>query len=93
MAVAMDIGNIYSPYSSAHPTDKKDVGERLAKSSLAVAYGKRVYYTGPLVSKIKLLRRTHVNELKVFYHPRSVLKRIEVRSHKEYPAVGFEVRV
>ena len=93
MAVAMDIGNIYSPYSSAHPTDKKDVGERLAKSSLAIAYGKRVYHTGPLVSEIKLRRRRYANELKVFYDPNSVSERIEVRNYKENPAVGFEVRV
>ena len=40
MAVAMDLGNPYSPFSSAHPTNEKDVGSRLALASLSVAYEK-----------------------------------------------------
>ena len=91
MAVAMDLGNPHSPYSSAHPTDKKDVGERLATASLAVAYGKHVYYSGPLVSKINLQKKGNVEQLKILY--RSVNERIEVKRHRKYPVVGFEVSV
>ena len=91
MAVTMDLGNPYSPFFSAHPTDKRDVGERLARSSLAIAYGKKLYYSGPLVSKIKLQKKGGNKQLEILY--RSVKRRIEVRQKKEFPAVGFQVRV
>ena len=84
MAVAMDLGNLYSPYSSVHPTNKRDVGKRLALSGLAVAYGKKEYYTGPLVSEIKKRVRNGFNDLEVKF--RSVNDKIEVRSYH-----GFEV--
>ena len=87
MAVAMDLGNPFSPFQSSYPADKRDVGIRLARAGLAVAYGKHVYYSGPLVRKIKQ-RRTGV---KIYY--RSVHHKIEVRRHKKFPAAGFEVSV
>ena len=91
MVVAMDLGNPQSPYSGAHPTDKKDVGERLATAFLAVAYGKHVYYSGPLVPKINLQKKGNVEQLKISY--RSFSRRIEVKRHRKYPVVGFEVSV
>ena len=84
MAVAMDLGNPYSPFHSLHPTNKNDVGKRLALASLAVAYGKNVYFTGPLVSEIKQIKEHSLNCLKVTF--RSVLYKIEVRCRD-----GFEV--
>ena len=90
MAVAMDLGNPYSPYRSSYPTDKKDVAIRLAQAGLVIAYGKQGYYTGPLVSEIRVKKR---KTLEIVYKPNSVRVRIEVRRRKKYPAIGFEVRV
>ncbi len=44
MAVTMDIGNP----DDIHPTNKRDVGKRLALWALAKDYGKDVVYSGPL---------------------------------------------
>ncbi len=45
MAVTVDIGNIHN----IHPTDKKDVGNRLALWALAKTYGfKSIVYSGPI---------------------------------------------
>ncbi|SOE21401.1 sialate O-acetylesterase [Spirosomataceae bacterium TFI 002] len=44
MAVTTDIGNP----GNIHPTNKLDVGERLAKSALKVAYGKNIVGNGPM---------------------------------------------
>ncbi len=44
MAVTMDIGNP----DDIHPTNKRDVGQRLALWALAKDYGKDVVYSGPL---------------------------------------------
>ena len=38
----MDLGNPKSPYGSVHPTDKTDVGNRLALAGLDVGYGRLV---------------------------------------------------
>lgn len=85
MAVAMDLGNPKSPYSSVHPTDKTDVGKRLALAGMAVAYSQEgVYYTGPLVSSIK--RQTHSPSPALEVVFKSLNEKIEVRSRK-----GFEV--
>ena len=84
MAVAMDLGNPYSPFTSAHPTDKNDVGKRLALASLGVAYNKSEYFTGPLVSEIVIV--SPKKSLKVGF--KNVTGNIEVRSRD-----GFEVYV
>lgn len=47
MAVAMDLPDFTSSYGAIHPRDKKDVGERLALSGLAVAYGQPWIFQGP----------------------------------------------
>ncbi len=44
MAVTMDIGNP----DNIHPTNKRDVGRRLALWALAMDYGKDLVYSGPL---------------------------------------------
>jgi len=44
MAVTIDIGNP----DNVHPTDKLDVGLRLARAARALTYGEAVEYTGPL---------------------------------------------
>jgi sialate O-acetylesterase len=44
MAVTIDIGNP----DDVHPTDKLDVGLRLARAARAIAYGESVEYDGPL---------------------------------------------
>jgi len=47
MAVTLDIGNP----DDIHPTNKRDVGHRLALWALANDYGKDLVYSGPLYSK------------------------------------------
>lgn len=44
MAVTIDIGNP----DDVHPTDKVDVGKRLALAARALSYGEAVEYSGPL---------------------------------------------
>lgn len=44
MAVAIDIGT----ENNVHPPDKQDVGARLALAAEALAYGKKVEYSGPM---------------------------------------------
>jgi sialate O-acetylesterase len=62
MAVAADIGDPYD----IHPKNKQEVGRRLALAAQAIAYGKDVVYSGPILeshsiegSKIRL-RFRHV---------------------------------
>ena len=49
MAVAIDIGDA----DDIHPRNKQDVGKRLALNALAIAYGKKVVYSGPLYERMK----------------------------------------
>ena len=84
MAVAMDLGNPSSPYTSIHPTDKSAVGYRLALSGLSLVYGKERYFTGPIVSKIEKIAVESYTFLVVNY--KSVYETIEVRN-----STGFEV--
>ncbi len=44
MALAIDIGDT----GSIHPTNKQEVGRRLALNALAIAYGKKLVYSGPI---------------------------------------------
>jgi sialate O-acetylesterase len=44
MAVAADIGNPYD----IHPKNKQEVGRRLALAAQAIAYGKKLVYSGPM---------------------------------------------
>lgn len=50
MVVTIDIGNI----NNMHPTDKQDVGKRLALWALAKTYGiKNIVYSGPIYKSMK----------------------------------------
>jgi sialate O-acetylesterase len=49
MAVTLDIGNA----ANIHPSNKHDVGKRLALWALAKTYGRRVAYSGPLYKSMK----------------------------------------
>jgi sialate O-acetylesterase len=49
MAVTIDIGNP----DNIHPTDKQDVGARLALAARAIAYHENIEYSGPLFRQAK----------------------------------------
>lgn len=49
MTVAIDIGAA----DDIHPRNKQDVGRRLALNALAIAYGKKVVYSGPIYTRMK----------------------------------------
>ncbi len=49
MAVTTDVGNP----ADIHPTNKQDVGHRLALSALKVAYGQDVVYSGPTYKDVQ----------------------------------------
>lgn len=48
MAVTIDIGNP----DDVHPTDKLDVGQRLARAARALCYGEKVEYFGPMFRQV-----------------------------------------
>ncbi len=48
MAVTIDIGNS----KDIHPTNKQEVGRRLALAARAIAYGEDVVYSGPLFRQL-----------------------------------------
>jgi sialate O-acetylesterase len=48
MAVTIDIGNP----DNVHPTDKLDVGLRLARAARALSYGESLEYNGPLFRQV-----------------------------------------
>ena len=49
MAVTIDIGDA----DDIHPTNKQDVGKRLAINALAKVYGKDIAYSGPMYKSMK----------------------------------------
>ncbi len=50
MAVAIDLGNAMN----IHPTNKQDVGKRLALPALRIAYGKEVVSSGPIYNSMEI---------------------------------------
>jgi sialate O-acetylesterase len=52
MAVTMDIGNP----KNIHPTNKEEVGKRLANLALAKTYGKNMPFSGPLYKSMKIVK-------------------------------------
>lgn len=77
----MDILKIFSYYSSVHPRYKHDVGYRLSRSGLAVAYGQQVEYRGPIVQNVSYLNGS--DTLNITY---TAVSGIELRNPN-----GFEV--
>ncbi|NOR75417.1 MAG: 9-O-acetylesterase [Draconibacterium sp.] len=63
MAVTIDIGDA----RDIHPTNKQDVGKRLALSALAKVYGQDIPYSGPMYKAMKIegnkvrIKFTHTN--------------------------------
>jgi sialate O-acetylesterase len=51
MAVTIDIGEV----NDIHPIDKKSVGDRLGLAAEAIAYGKKVEYSGPLYKSMRVV--------------------------------------
>ena len=49
IAVAIDIGNP----KDIHPTNKQEVGRRLALAARAIAYGEKLAYSGPIYESMK----------------------------------------
>ena len=57
IAVAIDIGA--APDDDAgHPRNKQDVGRRLALSALAITYGQKIEYSGPIYKSMAVKDRT-----------------------------------
>ncbi len=52
MATAADLGDQTAPAGSIHPRNKTILAARLAASSLAITYGKKVPYLGPQVFQV-----------------------------------------
>jgi len=50
MAVTMDIGDV----ADVHPTNKREVGRRLALWALANTYDQRIVYSGPLYDSMRI---------------------------------------
>ncbi len=59
MAVAIDIGEA----DDIHPRNKQDVGKRLALAALAIAYGQKVVYSGPIFRSL----RVEGNRVRLFF--------------------------
>ncbi|MCK4991410.1 MAG: 9-O-acetylesterase, partial [Bacteroidales bacterium] len=78
MAVTMDIGNP----NDIHPTNKRDVGKRLALWALAKDYGKDVVYSGPLY------REQTIEENKIRIHFNYIGTGLEAKGG---PLTHFEI--
>ena len=78
MAVTMDIGNP----NDIHPTNKRDVGKRLALWALAKDYGKDVVYSGPLY------REQTIEENKIRIHFNCIGSGLEAKGG---PLTHFEI--
>jgi len=55
VAVAMDLGDLTSPYGRVHPRDKQDVGARFSLAGRVIAYGDTsAYYSGHIAKSAKM---------------------------------------
>lgn len=63
MAVTTDIGNP----DDVHPTNKQDVGLRLAANALKMTYGRDVSYSGPMFDSVKFENGRAVVSFKFVY--------------------------
>lgn len=59
MAVAIDIGEA----NDIHPRNKQDVGKRLAMTALAIAYGQKIVYSGPIYRSMRI----EGNKIRLFF--------------------------
>jgi sialate O-acetylesterase len=59
MAVAIDIGEA----NDIHPKNKQDVGKRLALAALAIAYGQKIEYSGPMFERMEV----EGNKARIFF--------------------------
>jgi hypothetical protein len=66
---------------SIHPRSKQDVGYRLSRSGLAIAYGQQVEYQGPIVDNVAY--STGSQTVNITY---KAVSSIELRN-----LIGFEV--
>ncbi len=78
MAVTMDIGNP----NNIHPTNKRDVGKRLALWALANDYGEDLVYSGPL------FREQQIEEGSIRIHFDHIGSGLEARGG---PLTHFEI--
>ncbi len=70
-------------YFSVHPRYKHDVGYRLSRSGLAVAYGKQIEFQGPIVQNVA--HSTGSQTVNITY---TAVSSIELRNSN-----GFEVNI
>ena len=77
MAVTIDIGNP----DDVHPTDKLDVGLRLARAARAMTYGENIQYSGPMLRQAT----TETDSIRVWFDHAKGL------NAKGGPVTGFEV--
>jgi sialate O-acetylesterase len=67
MATTIDIGDA----GDLHPTNKQDVGKRLALNALALDYGEKTEYSGPIFHKLEIVSGS--NQVKIhFTHVRGL---------------------
>jgi len=71
MAVTTDIT---ADLINIHPTNKKDVGKRLALWAKAKIYGEDIVYTGPMYKSMKV----EGNKIRISFHPASIGSGLEV---------------
>jgi len=71
-ACAYDLGDPQSPYGSVHPRDKQDVGYRLHLSAVALEYGDKVQYLGPVATDYKVTTDAPNAEVTVNFSPESI---------------------
>jgi hypothetical protein len=75
---------IYS--SSVHPRYKHDVGYRLSRSGLAVAYGQQVEFQGPIVRNVSY--STGSQTVNITY---TAVPNIELRNPNGFEVYNFHV--
>jgi len=70
-------------FFSGHPRTKSDVGYRLSRSALAVAYGQQVEFQGPIVSNVSYINGSNMITLNY-----TAVTAIDLRN-----SMGFEVSI
>ncbi len=79
MAVTIDIGDA----KDIHPTNKQDVGKRLALNALAKVYGKDIPYSGPMYKSMK------IEESRILLHFDNTNQGLKIKGNKELK--GFAI--